>query len=70
LVALELKHATGEVPTDEDILIEVMEWKQNKRPPLNQDEVLMAVHSLAMLGWLEVRIAQGVPVDESALVGL
>jgi hypothetical protein len=32
--------------------------------------VAMAVHSLAMLGWLEVRFAHGVPIDEAALVGL
>ena len=68
-VARELERATGEVPTDEDVLIEVMEWKQRKKPPLHQDEVLGAIHSLAMLGWLNVRLSDEVPVDEAALVG-
>jgi uncharacterized protein YwgA len=68
-VASEIVRDTGEVPTDEEILVEVMEWKQRKRPPLSQNEVLVAVHSLAMLGWLDVRFAHDVPVDEAALVG-
>jgi hypothetical protein len=46
-----------------------MDWKQRKKPPLHQDEVLQAIHSLAMLGWLDVRLAADMPVDEAALVG-
>ncbi len=68
-VASEIAQATGEVPTDEEILIEVMEWKQRKRPPLGQDEVLKAIHGLAMLGWLDARFVEAMPVDEAALVG-
>jgi O-acetyl-ADP-ribose deacetylase (regulator of RNase III)/uncharacterized protein YwgA len=69
-VARELAATTGETPSDEDILMEVMHWKQRKRPPLNQDEVLMAIHSLAMLGWLDVNFTHDLPVDEAALAGL
>src|SRR5438132_1009404 len=43
LVASELAREHGTPPTDAEILIEVMDWKQRKRPPLNQDEVLKAI---------------------------
>jgi uncharacterized protein YwgA/O-acetyl-ADP-ribose deacetylase (regulator of RNase III) len=69
-VAAEIESATGETPSDEDVLIEVMEWKQRKRPPLHQEEVLGAIHSLAMLGWLKVTLSDAALVDEAALVGL
>jgi O-acetyl-ADP-ribose deacetylase (regulator of RNase III) len=69
LVATEASAATGEPPTDEAILTEVMEWKCRKRPPLREDEVLNAVHSLAMLGWLQVSHSERIPLDEVALVG-
>jgi O-acetyl-ADP-ribose deacetylase (regulator of RNase III)/uncharacterized protein YwgA len=69
LVASELVREHGRSPTDEEVLVEVMDWKRRKRPPLSQDEVLKAIHSLAMLGWLDIRIAADMPVDEAALVG-
>jgi hypothetical protein len=53
LVASEIADATGESPTDEAILTEVMEWKRNKKPALSEEELLNTIHSLAMLGWLE-----------------
>jgi uncharacterized protein YwgA/O-acetyl-ADP-ribose deacetylase (regulator of RNase III) len=69
LVASEAAAESGQLPTDEDVLNEVMEWKRRKKPPLREDEVLNAIHSLAMLGWIEVRHSESVRVDEAALVG-
>jgi len=69
LVASEIAAATGETATDETILAEVMEWKHRKRPPLREDEVLNAIHSLAMLGWLQVAHSERTRIDEAALVG-
>jgi O-acetyl-ADP-ribose deacetylase (regulator of RNase III) len=69
LVAGEIADATGEPPTDEAILTEVMEWKRRKTPALSQDEVLNTIHSLAMLGWLEVNHSEHTQIDEAALVG-
>lgn len=69
LVASEVANATGEPPTDAAILTEVMEWKSRKRPPLREDEVLTAIHSLAMLGWLEVTHSERTHIDEAVLVG-
>jgi len=69
LVASEIADATGESPTDEEILTEVMEWKRNKRPALSEEEVLNTIHSLAMLGWLEITHSERTQIDEAALVG-
>ena len=69
LVASEAADATGESPTDEEILTEVMEWKRNKKPTLSEEEVLNTIHSLAMLGWLEVTHSERTRIDEAALVG-
>jgi O-acetyl-ADP-ribose deacetylase (regulator of RNase III) len=69
LVASEIADATGEPPTDEAILTEVMEWKRRKKPALREDEVLNTIHSLAMLGWLEVSHSEHMRIDEAALVG-
>ena len=68
-VATEASAATGEPPTDEAILTEVMEWKSRKKPPLREDEVLNAIHSLAMLGWLCVTHSERTHIDEAVLVG-
>ncbi|HSZ69333.1 MAG TPA: macro domain-containing protein [Solirubrobacteraceae bacterium] len=69
LVASEAAAGSGQPPSDEDVLNEVMEWKRRKKPPLREDEVLSAIHSLAMLGWIEVDHSENVRVDEAALVG-
>ncbi len=69
LIATEAAAATGEPPTDEAILTEVIEWKRRKKPPLREDEVLNAIHSLAMLGWLEIARSERTHIDEAALVG-
>jgi len=69
LVASEATDSTGAPPTDGAILTEVMEWKHRKRPPLGEEEVLSAIHNLAMLGWLEVTPSEHMRIDEAALVG-
>jgi hypothetical protein len=69
LVASEAGAGAGGPPTDEAILAEVMEWKRRKLPPLREDEVLNAIHSLAMLGWVEVAPSGRMHIDEAALVG-
>ena len=46
-----------------------MEWKSRKKPALREDEVLNAIHSLAMLGWLRVAHSDRTEIDEAVLVG-
>jgi hypothetical protein len=44
-------------------------WKRNKKPALSEEEVLNTIHSLAMLGWLEITHSERTQIDEAALVG-
>ncbi|MBY0530196.1 MAG: macro domain-containing protein [Rhabdochlamydiaceae bacterium] len=42
-------------PHVEEVLSFVMEWKQNKQPPLSRKKVEDAIRNLAILDWIEVR---------------
>ncbi|MBI3994609.1 MAG: macro domain-containing protein [Nitrospirae bacterium] len=57
-----------EKPSETDVLNEVMKWKQKRRPPLNKDEVALAIRNLSMLGWLKVKPSADLPVKEEALL--
>ena len=58
-------------PTEQDVLHNVMTWKQRRKPPLNEDEVAWTIRNLAALGWLPVRASHDLPLlrEESALYG-
>jgi uncharacterized protein YwgA/O-acetyl-ADP-ribose deacetylase (regulator of RNase III) len=68
-VANELADNASNRPTEDAVLAGVMEWKQRKQPPLQQDEVLSAMQGLAMLGWLDVERSDSLPVNEPELAG-
>jgi uncharacterized protein YwgA len=51
-------------PTEEDVLVEVMKWKQKRRPPLHEAEVALAIRHMSMLGWLDVISSAGLPITE------
>lgn len=55
-------------PTEGDVLVEVMKWKQKRRPPLNEAEVALAIRHLSMLGWLDVKSADLPFTEEEALL--
>jgi uncharacterized protein YwgA len=54
--------------SEEDVLHEVMKWKQKRRPPLNEGEVALAVRHMSMLGWLDVKSADLPFTEEEALL--
>jgi len=41
-----------------------MQWKQKRRPPLNEAEVAKTIRNLAALGWLNVSASNDLPVPE------
>ncbi len=58
-------HKDGsEKPTEADVLNEVMNWKQRRRPPLSADEVAITIRGLNMLNWLNVRSSPELPINE------
>jgi O-acetyl-ADP-ribose deacetylase (regulator of RNase III)/uncharacterized protein YwgA len=56
------------IPSEADVLGEVMEWKVRRRPPLAEAEVAEAIRDLAMLGWIDVTASVGLPIDDDVLV--
>jgi len=65
----ELRAQMDKLPTETDVLGEVMAWKIRRRPPLNEREVAETIRNLSMLGWIEVCASEELPVDENDLVG-
>ena len=49
--------------TEEDILKEVMQWKQKRRPAYNKIEVAKAIRSLAVHRWLDVKPSNKIPEE-------
>lgn len=56
-------------PTEKEVLVEVMEWKSRRKPPLKESEVAAAIRNLAILGWLNVEPTPELPVPNRTLVG-
>jgi hypothetical protein len=49
--------------SEDDVLKEVMKWKQKRRSPLNQNEVATAIRNLGVLKWFFLKPAPDLPVD-------
>ena len=55
-------------PTELDVLKAVMDWKQRRRPPLEEPEIALTVRNLAALKWLHVTPSSNLPLpDETGL---
>ena len=67
---LSLGEANGKIPTEREVLDEVMKWKQKRRPPLRREDVAKMIRSLNMLGWVNLKPSRDLPVSERAVVGL
>jgi uncharacterized protein YwgA len=63
-----LEERKHEKPTELEVLREVMEWKQRRRPPLNEAEVALAIRNLSRLGWLRLRPSVDLPLSKEALL--
>jgi hypothetical protein len=56
-------------PSEREVLERVQRWKQRRRPPLEEPEIVMAIRDLAALGWIEVtRSTDLPPTDEMVTV--
>lgn len=54
-------------PSEREVLTEVVQWKQKRRPPLDESEVALAIRNLAALGWLDVVPSQDLPLPPETL---
>jgi len=62
--AKELKQRSKGETSEVDILHEVMEWKQRRRPPLNEKDVALTIRNLNMLSWIGATVSGNLPVTE------
>ena len=64
-----LQKADQAEPSETAVLNAVMQWKQKRRPPLDQGVVASAIRNLGMLHWLHVKPDDSLPVpDEEAVL--
>jgi len=59
-----LKTKNDSSPTETDVLEAVLQWKQKRRPPLDEAAVASTIRNLGMLRWLDVKPDAGLPVPE------
>jgi O-acetyl-ADP-ribose deacetylase (regulator of RNase III)/uncharacterized protein YwgA len=59
-----LKKETQTVPKETGVLDAVLQWKQKRRPPLDETAIASTIRNLGMLRWLDVKPDLGLPVPE------
>jgi uncharacterized protein YwgA/O-acetyl-ADP-ribose deacetylase (regulator of RNase III) len=68
--AQDLRKRKSEKPSEREVLDAVMEWKQRRRPRLNEPEVALTVRNLAALKWLQVKPSPNLPLPEESTADL
>lgn len=53
-----------EQPSETEVLTEVMQWKQRRRPKLDDEEVASTIRNLAALRWLKVKPSSDLPIAD------
>lgn len=66
--ATALASECGRCPTEREVLERVQTWKQRRRPPLVEADLVLAIRDLAALGWIEVDRSADLPPDEMTTV--
>jgi len=56
-----------EQPSETEVLTEVMEWKQRRRPKLDDKEVASTIRNLAALSWLKVTPSPDLPIPDEII---
>jgi O-acetyl-ADP-ribose deacetylase (regulator of RNase III) len=51
----------GRRPTEREVLERVQRWKQRRRPPIGEAEVVVAIRDLAALGWIQAAPSTELP---------
>jgi len=60
--AKSLERESDAPPTERDVLNAILQWKQKRRPPFNENELGATVRNLAALGWINVRASHDLPL--------
>ena len=68
--AKSLQQTKKEHPSEGEVLRAVMDWKQRRKPPLDEPEVALTVRNLAALKWLRVTPSTNLPLPDEHAVDL
>jgi uncharacterized protein YwgA len=63
----ELEQAGVVRPSESEVLESVRRWKARRQPPLDDEDVALAIRNLHLLGWLNVRASPDLPLPADAL---
>lgn len=66
--ARELAQMQETQPSEKEVLRAVMQWKQKRRPPLDDATVASAIRNLGMLRWLDVKASPDLPLPEEEVL--
>jgi len=63
-----LREASGLQPTEAEVLNYVKQWKLRRRPPLNDNDVALAIRRLNVLGWIAATPSADLALPEEAMI--
>jgi len=66
--AAALARNTKRKPSEAEVLAEVKRWKQRRRPPLRDEDIARSIRNLNVLGWLDVKPSEELPLPKEVLV--
>ena len=65
-----LVHQTKGEVSEIAIFEAVKQWKQNRHPPLKDEEIAQAIRDLNVLDWIRAQVSEDLPLPRAALVDL
>jgi transcriptional regulator GlxA family with amidase domain len=68
--AQSLAHQTKGEVSEIAIFEAVKQWKQNRRPPLQDEEIAQAIRDLNVLGWIRAQVSEDLLLPRAALLDL
>ncbi|HLG22239.1 MAG TPA: macro domain-containing protein [Candidatus Manganitrophaceae bacterium] len=64
----ELGQGNHPIPSEQEVLEAVMQWKQKRRPPLDRKDVASTIRNLGLLQWLNVSASPDLPLPEEEVL--
>lgn len=64
----ELEQGKHLIPSEQEVLEAVMQWKQKRRPPLDRKDVASTIRNLGLLQWLNLTASPDLPLPEEEVL--
>jgi len=68
--AKELEERSNDRPTEMEIFNAVKDWKQRRKPPLDDHDIAEAIRHLNLLRWISARVSSDLPVPHNELAAV